>query len=55
MARRIPFYWNAMAMANSLPLESRPYLTGASYASNDENENRNWNSHTNCGVKRLKL
>ena len=55
MAMRIPFFLNAIAMANSLPLESSPYLTGASYASNDENENRNWNSHTNYGVKRLKL
>ena len=40
MAMRIPFYWNAIAMANSLLLESSPYLSGASYASNEENENR---------------
>ena len=40
MAMRIPFDWNTIAMANSLLLESSPYLSGASYANNDENENR---------------
>ena len=35
MAMRIPFDWNTIAMANSLLLESSPYLSGASYVSND--------------------
>ena len=31
MAMRIPFDWNTIAMADSLLLESGPYLSGASY------------------------
>ena len=37
---RIPFYWNTITMANSLLLESSPYLSGASYASNDDKKKK---------------
>ena len=40
MAMRIPFDWNTIAMADSLLLESGPYLSGASYANNDGKKNK---------------
>ena len=50
MAMRIPFDWNTIAMANSLFLESSPYLSGASYASNDDKKKKEKIQHVSLSL-----